>query len=190
MASPIATVNSDTMAEVNRPVSPQGLAILRILAGAKPRTVRCREHINIYPAGVEMQELFAALAPFTVSRNVARASISRTLRRLWALGLVELHHHPWACADTSLSAKQREARRRLAEAEADPEGVYQGYVAWIARKWHDRYGSAAAFVEAKRKQASRPERGYYVRFIEITDKGRQRLTFSPAQKLTGLERIA
>jgi hypothetical protein len=73
---------------------------------------------------------------------------------------------------------------RLAEVEADPEGAYQDHLAWIARKWHDSHGSATAFLEHHRRRATRPERGYRVRFIAITDAGRQRLTSQDVQQLT------
>ena len=81
-----------------------------------------------------------------------------------------------------LSRRAFEAFKSLTEVEADPDAAYQAFRARFAA--YDTYGSAAAFVEERRRRASRPYRGFYVRYIQITDSGR--LTVARASELTAL----
>lgn len=101
-------------------------------------------------AGILVRDLVRLQVRAGRSQAVARASLSRTLRRLWRAGLVELHDR-WS----SLSAKQQEARDRLVRFEGDPRGSYEDYKSWARRiGTADRYGSAEAFLAAKRTQAN------------------------------------
>jgi hypothetical protein len=56
---------------------------------------------------------------------VARASLSRTLRRLWRAGLVELVDE----AGRTLTGEVHQRQRWAALARAEPEAAYQAYVA-------------------------------------------------------------
>ena len=139
MAEALVTVSgfSGTAAvRVNRYLSARAQEILR-------RTV-------VTPDGVPVRDLVMVYIRSGRSPAVARASLSRTLRRLWQAGLVELHGR-----SGSLGAKQQEARDRSERFEADPLGSYNGYRTWAtAIGSADRYGSAEAFLSAKRTQAN------------------------------------
>ncbi len=122
--------------QVNQRLNPCAGELVRLIATAT--------------AGVPVRDLVSLHVRAGRSQAVARASLSRALRRLWRAGLVELHDR-WS----SLSAKQQEARERLARFEADPLGSYQSYRSWArAARIGDAYGSADAFLAAKRTQAN------------------------------------
>ena len=122
--------------EVNRHLNARAVEILRV--------------IDVAAAGVLVRDLVSLRVRAGRSQAVARASLSRTLRRLWLAGFVELHSR-WG----SFSAKQQEARERLVRFEADPLGSYQDYRSWAKTVgMADRYGSAEAFLAAKRTQAN------------------------------------
>ena len=118
-------------------------------------------------AGVLVRDLVRLHVLAGRQQAVARASLSRTLRRLWRAGLVGLHD-----SRHDLSAKQQEARERLARFEADPQSSYQGYRAWaIGIGMADVYGSAEAFLAAKRAQANAMPNLRIVR-VTATTRGR------------------
>lgn len=118
-------------------------------------------------AGVLVRDLVSLQVRAGRSQAVARASLSRTLRRLWRAGLVELYGR-----SGSLSAKQQEARERLVRFEADPLGSYQSYRAWArAARIADGYGSPEAFLVAKRRQVKTAPRLRVVR-VTVTTLGR------------------
>lgn len=99
--------------------------------------------------------------------SVTRASLSRTLRRLWRDGLVELSD-----GVRSMSDVQRAHRARLATLEADPQAAYDKYRAFVESSGlTDRCGSADAYL---RWQARRPL-DLRVRTVHITAAGRSRL---------------
>lgn len=176
-------VNSRYESTVNRPVSPEGLRVLHVLAGTAARDAEPWAYRGARTAGgLELADLRGALYRPGRTSGVAKASLSRTLRRLWLAGLVELYDRPWAGPDAALSRCHWEAQRRLAHAEADPDQFYQDFRANFAA--FDRYGSAAAFLEHKRAQAKQPHRGFYVRYVQITEPGRSRLTSACTAQLT------
>ena len=104
-----------------------------------------------------------------VAAPVARASLSRTLRRLWAAGLVELvTGHPTRPTLTDHVAYWRTA---YATVQASPDAAYQAYRRQLATPADDSYGSAAAYVDAFRMAAA--ERPYArVRRVVLTPNGR------------------
>ncbi len=132
------------------------------------RTGQILRLANVAAAGVRVRDLVSLEVRAGRSQAVARASLSRTLRRLWRVGLVELHGR-----FGSLSAKQREARERMFRFEADPQSGYEGYRAWArAIGICDCYGSAEAFLAAKRAQANALPRLWVVR-VAATTLGRE-----------------
>jgi hypothetical protein len=104
-----------------------------------------------------------------VAAPVARASLSRTLRRLWAAGLVELvTGHATRPTLTEQAAFRRTA---YATVRASPEAAYQVYRRQLATPADDPYESAAAYVDAFRRAAA--ERPYArVRRVVLTDLGK------------------
>jgi hypothetical protein len=103
------------------------------------------------------------------SATVTRASVSRTLRRLWAAGLVEL-------ADRDRRTLTAEAARRqhLCDVvQAHPEVAYRAYVARLRRDGqHDGYGSAARYAAGWRHVAQRMPH-LRVRQVHLTSTGHQ-----------------
>lgn len=179
------SVNSLVQWTVNRLLSPHGLGVLRVLVATEAREARPWLYLRgRTEGGLEMADLLAALYPPSsiVSLSVARASLSRTLRRLWTAGLVELYSSPHRSTGTGLSRKHLEAQKYLAEVEADPDGHYQRFRRDFAD--YDTYGSVAAFVEERRRRANRIYRGFYVRYVQITDLGRRRLIAHNGPELT------
>jgi len=88
-----------------------------------------------------------------VSLPVARASLSRTLRRLWA-GLVELlTAHATRPTLTDQAAYWRTC---YATMQAAPEAHYQAYRRSLQPPAEDDFGSATAYVEAFRAATVRP----------------------------------
>jgi hypothetical protein len=76
---------------------------------------------------VRVQRLVARRVAGGRSRSVARASLSRTLRRLWRAGLVELFNTRWAAERDAMSRMVEEARARAERVRKDPVGDYAGY---------------------------------------------------------------
>jgi len=141
--------------EVNRLVSARADEVLRLAAAADIGGVLVRDLVRL--------QVRPGRSP-----AVTRASLSRTLRRLWRAGLVELHDRL-----DSLSTKRQMARERLQRFEADPVGSYQGYRSWAAQlRRADAYGSAEAFLAAKRVQASAVPHLRVVR-VTATPRGRE-----------------
>jgi DNA-binding MarR family transcriptional regulator len=101
------------------------------------------------------------------SLPVARASLSRTLRRLWTAGFVELWTRP---ADrTRLTTEVAEWRAQYEQERADPEAAYAAYCRQVATA-AETFGSALAYLEAVRAQALRPR--VRVRRIALLPPGR------------------
>lgn len=102
------------------------------------------------------------------SLGVTRASLSRTLRRLWREGLVEL-----LCGWRTMTEEHQRVLSKIAEHEADPVAAYQGYQAFVQSiGLADRHGSVEAFMSAQR--ARKPD--LRVTRVQITAAGRARLT--------------
>jgi hypothetical protein len=79
-------------------------------------------------------------------------AVSRTLRRLWQRGLVELHDSRWAGMGRTMSDKQRQRRGIAARAQANPEAFYREALRFrtvVTKHDHDPWGSADACVAEK-----------------------------------------
>src|SRR5438128_2517891 len=117
-------------------------------------------------------DLIAVIRQPSTSLPVARASVSRTLRRLWAARLVELvTHHPTRPALTDEAAYWRSLH---ATVQAAPDDTYRKYRAQLAaggdRSDDDRFGSAAALVAAFKDAAACPHAR--VHRVRLTPQGR------------------
>lgn len=146
-------VNCTAGREVNQRLNARAEEILRVITVAAP--------------GAHVRDLVRLQVRSGRSQAVARASLSRTLRRFWLAGLVELHDRRG-----SLSAKQQEARDRLVRFEGDPRGSYEDYRSWAKKVGRaDRYGSAEAFLAAQRMQAKAVPNLRVVR-VTATTRGR------------------
>jgi hypothetical protein len=103
------------------------------------------------------------------SAAVTRASVSRTLRRLWTAGLVELADG----AQRTLTAKVAQRERACAAAQRHPEAAYRAY---LERRrvdgQPDRYGSAARHAAAWR-EAVRDRPSLRVAQVQLTSTGQQ-----------------
>jgi hypothetical protein len=122
------------------------------------------------PDGVRVRDLVAATVRFTGrSLNAARSRVTGTSRALWRAGLVELHAR---CIHLGTMTDRQHVARDIAQrAAANPETFYHGAVNF---RGNDPYGSAAACVVAKHRDAARLPR-LYVDRITITAEGRARL---------------
>lgn len=111
---------------------------------------------------------------------VARASLSRSLRRLWRRGLVELYGtkmyrgyilspDEWGRDDT-LTRRADAARRRLADAEANPQ-TYFDHVSGLLGP-DNPHADPAALVAFHRARVARGPQGGYLRWVLLTDAGR------------------
>jgi DNA-binding MarR family transcriptional regulator len=85
--------------------------------------------------------------PYT-SLSVARASLSRTLRRLWTAGFLELWTRPADRTTLTTLTAELAAWRALYELErAAPEAGYAAYCQQVATA-AENFGPAAAYLEA------------------------------------------
>lgn len=100
---------------------------------------------------------------------VARASVSRTLRRLWRQGWIELA----SASGYSLSAKHGNAAAELQAAERDPAGTYADAA---GRGGFFIFATPEDYLADLRDRARRFVRGQRMCFVQITTSGRQRLT--------------
>jgi hypothetical protein len=82
------------------------------------------------------------------AQSVVRASLSRTLRRLWRLGLVELSD-----GFRTATGGRDQALEQLQRVRRDPAGAYAAY--------QRRIGRLAAFTAARRGRAIPPVRDPY-----------------------------
>lgn len=106
-----------------------------------------------------------------------RASLSRTLRRLWQRGLVELHDSRWIDAGQTMSDKVRQRRGIAARAQANPEAFYREALRFrtlVAKHDHDPWGSADACVAEKVRLADEVPT-LRVRRVSVTTLGRELL---------------
>jgi len=127
---------------------------------------------------VWMADLVELIARPQTRRGVTRASLSRTLRRLWRAGLVELLDD-W----TTLSARDEQARAKLAALEADPAAAYARHQEFWQSCGEPQY--IAASVEdymALRRANARPS--MRVRMVRITAAGRASVNKGASEKLT------
>ena len=102
------------------------------------------------------------------SLSVARASLSRTLRRLWSAGLVELE----STRGKTFSELRQDSKDRAERARRDPAGFYQGYCKWVSTVGgRPIVASADEWLALKQRQARRPPTGR-VRVVILTEAGR------------------
>lgn len=105
-----------------------------------------------------------------------RASLSRTLRRLWRAGLVELTND-WGRTLTDYYAAIDE---ELAAQERDPEAAFAAVLAAIAgAPGFFPYETAEEYLASERRRIARLRRGKPMRAVCLTPQGRelvQRLT--------------
>ena len=108
------------------------------------------------------------------SLSVVRASLSRTLRRLWAQGFVELYSG-WT--ETFSELKDRNTKRAT-EVRRDAEGEYQGYLSWLrglaaltGGQVKAKYESPEALCCSLEKRAARVPRGR-IKSVRLTEAGR------------------
>lgn len=113
------------------------------------------------------------------SLPVARASLSRTLRRLWRTGLVELGGRPEAWA-FSAARKGAEKFRAMAESDADYRRVCRSRKESGFAPPKDRAAYRAEYLA----RAARPD--VRARYVLITKQGR--LTAALVPELTGTKR--
>jgi hypothetical protein len=117
-------------------VSDNGRDVLRLLARASG-------------GSLPLRTLKTALDRGDVSPAVQRASLSRTLRRLWRAGLVELSDERGEPLTSRIARIHQWAER----VRSDPAGAYRVYVTRAARG--DQFGSADAYARAYLEQAAR-----------------------------------
>ena len=104
--------------------------------------------------------------------SVTRASLSRTLRRLWSAEFVELQ-----TGSKTFTELQHQNADRAARIVRDPEAEYEGYLKWIAGLnalmgggARPSYGSTDALRRAAEGRTQKPPRGR-VRTVSITKVG-------------------
>jgi hypothetical protein len=129
---------------------------------------RCRHCRFGFQGESLIGDVLGRVRPPSTSVSVARASLSRTLRRLWAAGLVELF--TGHATRPTLTEQATYKRRAYATVQASPETAYQAYRRQLATPADDLYRSAAAYVDAFRVDAERPSAR--VRRVALTPKGR------------------
>ena len=105
-----------------------------------------------------------------VPMPIARASLSRTLRRLWRTGLVELTND-WGWALTEHYAAVDE---QLAAHERDPDAVFANQLAAIARgvPGFFPFATAGEYLAFARRSAAKRKRGKPMRYVSLTPQGR------------------
>jgi hypothetical protein len=113
---------------------------------------------------------------------VVKASVSRTLRRLWRLGLVELHEMTSGyrfCA----TARRLNSQRIFETVRDDPQAAYRQYTqessalaAMVGVRFKDHHGSAEAFLAAKERAFNEYPR-MRVRYVELTAQGERAVNF-------------
>jgi DNA-binding transcriptional regulator PaaX len=123
---------------------------------------------------VAVADLVAARYERGQGLAVVRASLSRNLRRLWVLGLVELSsaaYRPEDVSDWTFAQVREQAQTYLAMAESDAK--YRE-VRRFRKETGEEVPTRADYREEYRDRGSRPE--VRARWVAITDKGRDRLT--------------
>jgi hypothetical protein len=160
-------LRADSDARAAGRLSAQGVAVLVVCAASR---LRYSKAIDCDPGGTGGLLSFSELLRLAPGRRtVARASLSRTLRRLWRHGLVELiteHGH-------TLKAKCANVAAALQAAEEDPDGTY---AVVKARGGFFPYGTAAEYLKHLRYSARQAVVGLRMHYVQITSAGRERLT--------------
>ncbi len=98
--------------------------------------------------------------------NSAKASISRTLRRMWKRGLVELYDADPAGELLSLSQVKADATNRLAQIEADAERYFR--IARNASGQNSLWRSPDAMLDDYRRfYGGDVPRGFRTRYVSL-----------------------
>jgi hypothetical protein len=134
------------------PISTQGRAVLALVATRSQP--------------FSMSQVAESCQDHRRSRGSARASLSRTLRRLWRAGLIELLTGTY----TTFTSYHAEIDRRLARVEQDPKTVFQLAVAKGALEQ-----SPEDYLRTARVQAARRRRNIRAMHVQITPVGRAAL---------------
>jgi hypothetical protein len=137
-----------------RTLSAQGRAVLQALASAAD-------------GRLAMADVLRRVRRPGVSAAVTRASVSRTLRRLWLAGLVELADD----ARRTLTAEADRLERSAAVVHAQPEAAYRAYRERLGAQ-HDVYGSASRYAACWHAAAGRLPH-LRVRQVHLTVNGRK-----------------
>jgi hypothetical protein len=128
---------------------------------------------------ISIQEIVQERIAEGVKLSVARASVSRTLRRLWLLGLIELYEFDSTDYRRCATAKRLNAQKILERVRQDPQAQYREWIQWatgLARmagiSFSDPYGSPEEFLaEKERVFAECPS--IRARYVEATALGLQ-----------------
>jgi DNA-binding MarR family transcriptional regulator len=126
---------------------------------------------------LEIWRLVKRLQSLHGSVASTRASLSRTLRRLWQAGYVELEND-WR---VTLTEQQAEADARLAQLEADPEGEYRRQADAIAagKPGFFPFTSATEYLEHRRWSIRRwDKRNNRHTAAVLTPAGRERVSIT------------
>lgn len=132
------------------------------------------ETLSQQPADrMSIRELVELLRPGHGSRASTRASLSRTLRRLWRAGLVELKND-WGW---TLTERHAELDTQLTQHEADPEAAYARELAAIERgaPGFFPYDSPAEYLEHKRWWNVHLKRYMRNSVVELTARGQEQI---------------
>jgi hypothetical protein len=127
---------------------------------------------------ISVKELIRHRIARGMKRGVAKASLSRTLRRLWRLGLIELHTYSSGYR-FSATERQLNAQRIFERVLQNPRVEYRqfkkhmtSFAAVMGGKFTDPYGSASAFLATKQRAFMQCPR-IRARYIETTAQGEQ-----------------
>jgi DNA-binding transcriptional ArsR family regulator len=115
-----------------------------------------------------VNDLVRALRRRGTSLAVTRASLSRTLRRLWRAGLVELATR-YSYMPT-MTEKQQRDRARVDADITDPVAAYERYKSVVGSEF-DTCGSPEAYLAGLRANWGRAP-DLRVQRVRITDAGR------------------
>ncbi len=149
---------------MRRALSSQATALLELLSQQHGDRMSIRRLVDL-------------LRPGHGSSASTRASLSRTLRRLWRDGLVELTND-WN-PDRTLTARLAKLDAELAKHEADPEAEYASLLEKVADgrlpEWFAR-GSPSGNLEQYRRAHARDRRHLRNNTVVLTASGLQLLT--------------
>jgi hypothetical protein len=130
---------------------------------------------------VSVDELITRRVSGGAALLVARASLSRTLRRLWRAGLVELTGAPYRPTPDGGGFAAPRATAEKYRAMADSADEYRRVRRSRLKMGFEPPNDRAAYRAEYLARSARPE--VRAQYVLITDRGR--LTVGPARKLTG-----
>jgi hypothetical protein len=132
---------------------------------------------------LDIWRLVKRLQPRHGSQASTRASLSRTLRRLWRAGLVELEH----AGGLTLREMHVACDAELARFNVDPEADYAGTLAKIASGRIPAlfaHASAAAYFAERRRYITGQTCHMRAQFAVLTAAGRERMALDTAADRT------